>query len=135
MELYKKIKSEYVIARKNRDKNKTSILALVIGEIETEIKRGKSVSDQEIISKIKKMIENINICINAEKDEASILKLKDEIYCLGEFLPRELSEVELKHIVVEMKPKNIGEAMGFLKKNFPGQYDGKLASKVIKDFL
>ena len=63
-----------------------------------------------------------------------------EIKIIEEFLPKQLSENEIDRIIEELISKNnitdnrgIGLIMSELKKNYTGQLDFGLASKIIKD--
>ena len=63
-----------------------------------------------------------------------------EIKIINEFLPKQLSENEINRIIEELISKNnitdnrgIGLIMSELKKNYTGQLDFGLASKIIKD--
>jgi uncharacterized protein len=76
-------------------------------------------------------------------------KLTDDMYSnsvelrlLNAYLPRQMSEEDLTKVVSEflqaggsgMNP-NMGTVMAYLKANFAGQYDGKIASAVAKRVL
>ena len=60
---------------------------------------------------------------------------------LEKFLPSQLSEDQLKAIVVALKkeydagPKDMGKILGTLKMRHSGQYDGKMASDITKTVL
>jgi uncharacterized protein YqeY len=133
MSKYTDIKELYTTVRKARDKVSTSILRLVLGELDTDAKRGIELSDEFIVGKIKKMVENINFCISKTKGDTETLK--KEVVCLEQFLPKQLNEYQLFDIISNNNPSNIGEAMKFLTKNYLGEYNGKLAKKVVLEYL
>ena len=62
---------------------------------------------------------------------------------LNEYLPQQISEKDLRFIVFEfaalidpsIRNKSIGTVMKYLKEEFPGRYDGKMASSIVKEEL
>ena len=133
-QLFAALKKEVMLARKNKDKAKTNVGLVLIGEVETEAKRnGKDLTDPDIVSKIKKLIDSNREMISHSKDETKVDVLNEEIAFLETFLPKQLSEEELRQIISDSGLDNIGAIMGHLKKNYAGQFDGKLASQVAKE--
>lgn len=55
-----------------------------------------------------------------------------EIEVADRYLPKMLNEEELRSIIISFGTSDIGEIMRRLKKEYPGQYDGKLASQIAK---
>lgn len=128
MEIQKQIQLEMKEAMKSQNKAKLSILRVLIGEFNRE---GKEVTDEKAIAIIKKMVENA-------KSNGAL----DEVYMLSEYLPKQLGEEELTEIIlseIQIKGyssrKDMGQIMGFLKANFAGHYDGKLASRLVMENL
>jgi len=114
---------------KESNKEAKVIIRVVIGEFN---RVGKEVSDQEATAIIKKMVANANEMNNtAEAD------------FLSEYLPKQLSEHDLRNIIQGIlssehnisSMRDIGKIMGILQKEYAGMYDGKLASTIIKDKL
>jgi len=115
-----------------------SILRVVIGEFN---RHGKNVSDDKAISIIKKLIDNAKERnVNEVNDEKRKENL-NEINILETYLPQQLSESELRNVITNLKTSNgytskdMGKIMTFLKENFSGSYDGKLASSIAKELL
>jgi len=129
MNLQEKIKGDLKVAMKESNKEAKDIIRVVIGEFN---RVGKEVSDQEATAIIKKMVANANEMNNtAEAD------------FLSEYLPKQLSEHDLRNIIQGIlssehnisSMRDIGKIMGILQKEYAGMYDGKLASTIIKDKL
>jgi uncharacterized protein YqeY len=129
MNLQEKIKGDLKVAMKESNKEAKDIIRVVIGEFN---RVGKEVSDQEATAIIKKMVANANEMNNtAEAD------------FLSEYLPKQLSEHDLRNIIQGIlssehnisSMRDIGRIMGILQKEYAGMYDGKLASTIIKDKL
>lgn len=127
MKLIEKITADFMTAYKNKEMEKKDFL----GVLKTEVTReSKSPEDAYVVAKIKSMIKNA--------EETNSLS-EAELDILSDYLPKQLSEVELIQIVNEFTSTNdganIGAIMGYLKNNYGGQYDGKMASDVVKSVL
>lgn len=127
MSLQSKINADLKSAILSKNEFQKSILRVLIGELN---RVDKIVSDDKVQGIIKKMIENAKIVGNL-----------NEVEYLEKYLPQQLSESELKSIIINLVSKNsytvkdMGKVMTFLKENFSGQYDGKLASAIVKEIL
>lgn len=127
--IQEKIKIDLKSAMINKDEEKKSLLRVVIGEFN---RIGKELSDKKAISIIKKMVDN---AIEQGNDS--------EVLILKPYLPSQMNELELKRVLMnylenlEHSPtmKDMGGAMIFLKDNYAGQYDGKMASLKIKELI
>lgn len=134
--LFLQVKKEQLEARKTKDKIKATLLTTLLGELQTEMKsRGVEATDEMVIAKCKKFLkgneELIKTCIPGDDRyiEANIEK-----QILESFLPKQLTEDELRNIIVATGLNDVGQIMKFLKENHAGQYNGKLASQVAKEF-
>jgi len=104
-----------------------SILRVLIGELN---RHSKKVTDEKVLSIIKKMIEN-----------AKILGNENEIEILLTYLPKQLTEGQLSGIISALiyennyTNKDMGKIMSLLKTNYNGKYDGKVASILVKEIF
>ena len=125
--MLKRIRTERATYRKNKETLNAEILTTLIGEIETEEKRnGIIFSDDDVIKVVQKFIKNINQTLAVHPTDI----LKYEKAFLEKYLPKQLSEEELKIIASDFKI--VGEYMKFLKQNYSGKYDSKFAMEVFK---
>ena len=130
MKLIEKINEDFILAYKSKELIKKDFL----GVIKTEVTReSKTPEDVYIIAKIKSMIKNA---------EATNSLTEFELNILNENLPNQLSEEELGLIITicittngYSKVKEMGKIMSWLKFNYSGQYDGIIASNLIKEIL
>jgi uncharacterized protein YqeY len=137
-----KIKSDWMNARKARDKLKASLLGTLVGGIMTKEKTfspARPVTEAEVVSEVKKMLASLVetgrlIADHADRAE-QIADNATEQRVLEAYLPKQMSEADLEAFVVERKSLSMGEIMAALKAAHPGQYDGKLASTVTKRVL
>ena len=136
--LLEKLKADQLAARKAKDANKASLLTTVVGEIETDSRRtGKPTTDADVMATIRKFLKGVdeNIRIYSDyRDGENSDRCWAEKTILESYLPTQMSDEQLKE-VLRAQLTNKGAMMKFLKENFSGQYDGKLASQVIDELL
>lgn len=108
-------------ARKMGDTDKYKILTVLLGEFD----RSDDKSDEKAISIIKKLMD---ACEETES--------WDERAMVEKYLPRQLGEDEIKEIFEEIRSKNadagLPDFMKFLKQNYQGLFDGKVASTIAR---
>lgn len=138
MTLLTQIKSDQLAARKARNLEKSSLLTTLIGEASMIGKNdgNRDSTDAEVIGVIRKFLkgvkENLDIVGDHNTAVCDILNAEEEI--LSSYLPKQMTEEQIK-AALEGQAKNKGLLMKYLKDNFAGQYDGKLAAQVVDEFL
>lgn len=135
MTLIATIKLEQLQARKTRDLVKGPLLTTLLGDLQTLAKNAgkEEPTEAEAVAVIKKFIKNALETLKvAESDH-----VKQELAILESFLPKQLSEDELRALITNFADEglDIGDAMKRLKTQFAGMYDGALASKLMKELL
>jgi len=143
MSLIETIKAKNIEARKARSAATATLLTTVIGEDEVIGKNAgnRAPTDEEVQKVLAKFIKNNNETIAAlghASPRAEILMAENVI--LEAFLPTQMSLEQLtatvRAIVIGLKMAeakiDMGTVMKILKDRFAGQYDGKMASTVIK---
>jgi uncharacterized protein YqeY len=110
--------------------------------LEEELKEKIRLTDEEvqgvIFSEIKKRRDSV---LEFEKGgrEDLVLREKEEINVLMKYMPKELTEDEIKKIVKEaiqkIENKDIGSLMKEISPQTKGKADGKLVSKIVKEEL
>lgn len=134
------LKAQQLQARKYRNSIKAALLTTLLGELDTESKR--SGKDADVAAFVKKFMKNVaeNMEIARERRDSNwLLVLQTEFDILESYLPKQLNRTELTAIlataILKQSLNNKGSVMKYLKDNFAGQYDGKLASEVVTDLL
>ena len=151
MLLRDKIEEDYKNSVKSKDKNKISTYRLILSgikDLDIANRSGpskKETDDNDIKKLIKKMIKQRNESIEAyEKNNRKDLaeSEKNEVDILSVYLPKQLSEEEIKKIcesvigqVGATSIKDMGKVMGELKKNHSDSIDFSKAGSIIKDIL
>ena len=142
--LIETIKADQVAARKSRDGIRASLLTTLIGEASAIGKNdgNREVTDTEVVALMKKFVKGIDESIAAIKDVSNddgsanrYVNLLKEKSVLEHYMPKQLDELQLNSIVAGLISEvgnNMGKVMAALKERYAGQYDGKLASTIIK---
>ncbi len=150
MSLQKKIEDKLSQALKDKDKNVFSTLRLVVSAIKDALianrtKGKKDLSDQDIVSILKKMVKQRNDSCEAYKkaDRKDLLDAESkEIEIISLFLPKQFSEEETKKICEETikkvganSIKDMGKVIGELKSKHGDVLDFSKVSSIIKGIL
>ena len=121
------IKKERLLLKKAGNVEQSTLLGVLLAELDRRTDLTKEPTADDIYKAIKKMYDAAIECRNKE----------EETY-LGQFIRKQLSEEELtlaiRHAIDE-GASNIGAVMKYLKEKLPGQYDGKQASTIVKKFF
>lgn len=99
--------------------------------MQTVEKNGFIIDDKKVVSILKKAKSDAESNFKRVNDD----KFNKEIEIYDKFIPKQMSSEEIKKVIQENNFSNIGQAMGFFKQNFSGQYDGKLVSSIVKESL
>ena len=119
--LVEKIKLRITEATKQKLPVERDVLRLVVGEVQTiEARNNKPVSDEQVESIIRKLIEANEETIQASS--ANQEKLKQENEVLSQWLPKTLTQDEIESFlkaedVDVTQAKNDGQAMGMAMKS------------------
>ena len=145
--LIDRIKKDRIIAMKEKDGFTKTILTTLIGEIEMVGKNNgnRKTTDDEAVKTIQKFKKNTEFTIeslqgshNWQNCQGEVEELIDEVSIYEGYLPKMMSEEDLTKLISDMidalPNPNIGMIMGQLKKSGYA-YDGKTASKIIKEQL
>lgn len=151
MTLMERIRADQLQARKKHDDVAAGLLTALIGE---SVMVGKNAgnresTEEEVTATVQKFLKNARETqrILSEQNQprqptaeyTPLDKLNREIMLLEDYLPQQMTAVELREIVVAIRTENpsanMGVIMKHLKDNFAGRYDGKVASQVVKDVL
>ena len=151
MSLREKIDDEYKNALKSKDKNKISTYRLILSglkDLDIQNRSGpnkKDTDDDDVKKLLRKMIKqrSESIEIYKKNNRQDLLQIEEnEVKIMSEYLPKQLSEDDTKKLCEEIinkinasSLKDMGKAMGELKKNHSESVDFSLAGKIIKEIL
>jgi len=153
MTLIEKIKSDFLESRKVKDTFTSKILGTLVSEGVNvgKTEGNRETTDEEMVQLVKKfkkgVLETLSLLgvksdfsnMSHSSDPEKAIELSFEINVYDKYLPKQLTDTELEELVSEFISKNestnIGMIMGYFKKNFDGQYMGKVLSKIAQEGL
>ena len=141
------IKTQVTISMKDGDKFRTTVLRMILAEIQKiEIDEKSDLNELQITSILEKMIKQRNDAI-AQFEQAKRQELADkekqEIEIIKEFLPEQMSDDDevselVSKIISEVGAqdmKDMGKVMGSLKPLIAGKADAGVVSQLVKKAL
>lgn len=146
MQLAEKLSNDLKTALKSGDKIRLGILRMVKAEIKNkEIEKGASPGEEEILAMLRSFVKRAKDSIeqfsNAGRTDLAE-KEKAELAVIQEYLPRQISEDDIRQIVKDAVaetgasgPKDMGRVMKAVMGKTKGQADGKLVNSLVKEIL
>ncbi len=138
--LFDDLKKANMQALKDRNTDARSILSVVITRVQNlsvELTaKGEELKDSDVLSIIQKVLKELSeekegyIAVGNKEREASIDK---QIETLNNYLPKQLSEQEIRDIINSLDDKSIPNVMKYFKQNYSGAVDMSLVSSVMKN--
>ena len=151
MSLKSKIEIDYQNSLKSKDKLEISTYRLILSGIkDLEIlnrsgPQKKDTDDNDIKQLIKKMIKqrNESIQIYKKNNREDLFAVEEkEVAILSSYLPKQLTDDEIKNICQKMANdlnaqsiKDMGKVMGKLKQNYSDSLDFSKAGSILKEIL
>ncbi|OZB91675.1 GatB/YqeY domain-containing protein [Paenibacillus sp. XY044] len=146
MNLSERLNEDMKQAMKSKDKFKLSTIRMVrstIKNLEIDLKR--TLDDNEVLDilsrEIKQRKDALQEFQKADREDLAE-HAKAEIEIIGQYLPAQLSEEEIKVIVQQTiqetgasSKADMGKVMGALMPKVKGRSDGKLVNQVVQQFL
>ena len=146
MHFIERIKLDMHTSMKSINALETEVLRVLLAKLkESQINRGEKLTEGECISLVKTSVKQ-------RKESAEIYKKADridlaeketsEIKILSRYLPKMMTEYEIKKIVEKIVKENninnisqIGIAMPLIMKSGNGGIDGRIANQILRDLL
>lgn len=146
MSLKERLQEDWKAAMKARDSFRAGVInmarAAVLFREKTD---GSKLDDEAVIDVLSKEIkQRRDATIEYEKGNRQDLvdQANNEIKILLEYLPQQLTEEEIKEIVVNavsevgaVSIKDMGKLMTAIMTKLKGRADGKLVNQIVKDIL
>lgn len=133
------IKKENMLALKNKEENKRAIYSVIINKymlLGYEKKaKGEELIDEDLIKIISKTLKEL------EEEKASYLsaareekakEIDEQIATISSYLPKMMSEEEIKAEILKLEDRSIPSVMKHFKTNFGSKCDMGLVNKVLK---
>lgn len=148
MSLFEKINRDYKSAFTKKDEFSVGVLRLIKSAIQNEEiakkKKDSGLSEEEVLriflSEAKKRRDSIEVFTKGGRIDLAA-KEQRELDFITTYLPKQLSEEEVKKIVQEVVASlgegipNFGAVMGKVMARVKGQADGTVVSRLVKEQL
>jgi uncharacterized protein YqeY len=140
--LKERLQSETTAAMRSGDSLRRDTLRMVQNSAyNLEKKSGKPLSEDELLAVVSREVKTRRESVEAFRKggrEDLATKEEAEIAILGEFLPEQLGEPEIKALIDQAvaatgaeTPRDLGKVMGWLAPHTRGRADGKLVSTLV----
>ena len=137
--LIDQIKTANIEALKAKDTVARGVLSVVSNKYklqEVELKAaGKEIGDKEMLAIIQKTLKELAdekegyLKVNSA-ERANAIARQEEI--LSAYLPKQLSEDEIRSIISSLEDKSVPSVMKHFKTNYAGQVDMSLVNSVLR---
>ena len=138
IKLIDEISADIMTAYKSKNKVAKELLGVVKG---AATKVNKEPEDSEVIATIKSMIKTHNKSMSGEKHDPVPTLTDEELFILNGYLPKQLSETEIRErvlqVIVNTGSDNMGFVMGMFNKTYgqESDFDNALVRDIIKEEL
>lgn len=144
--MFDQIKKDLTIAMKEKDKFKLDVIRMLKSAVQLEtIEKKKDLSDDEVITVIKREVKKRNSSIEEYKKygkEEVVESLQKEIDILSVYLPEELSDEQIIKVVDETiaelnaaSIKEMGTVIKTVSSKIGNQADMSKVSSIVKEKL
>ena len=137
--LIDELKAANINAMKARDNTSRAVLSVVLTKYklqEVELRsQGKEIGDKELLSIIQKVLKELAdekegyLKVN-NQERADNVARQEEV--LSSYLPKQLSEQEIRDIINGLNDKSVPSVMKHFKANYAGQVDMSLVNSVLR---
>lgn len=137
--LIETLKAANMEALKNRDKEKRAILSVLINKynllsIELQAK-GKTIADSDLLTLIQKSLKELEdekAGFESVHNEEKVTAIIYQMEVLKKYLPKMLSEEEIRAEIQSLDDISIPTIMKHFKEKFPGQVDMGLVNRIAR---
>ena len=133
------LKKASIQALKDRDTNARSVLSILLNKVKNaEIEKrakGQEMTDADVVSvlqKTKKELEEERLAFSNAGRAETVEVLTYQITYLEQYLPKMMTEEEIKAEIAKLDDKTIPNVMKHFKANFQGKCDMKQVQQVLK---
>lgn len=144
--LKEEIQKQLKEAMKSRNEARVRTLRMVISAIKNfEVEKMGDATDEEVVQiiqkEVKKRREAIEEYEKAGRDDLARSE-REELEILMEYLPKQMSEDEIRSAALEVirevgasSLKDLGKVMKVLMPRVKGRADGKVVNRIVRDIL
>ncbi len=131
------IKKANLMAMKEKNQAKRSAYSSIISRYQLlkSKDQSKEISDEDVLSLIQKIVKELDEELDSYKRagrEESVLEIEKQKDALKAFIPAQLSEEEIKTIILSLPDRKVPLVMKHFSTNYRGKVDMSLVNKVLK---
>ena len=131
------IKKANMMAMKERNQAKRSAYSSIISKYQLLKSNNpeKEIKDEDVLSIIQKVVKELDeeaLSYKQAGREESVLEIEKQKDALKEFIPAQLSEEEIKEIILSLPDRKVPLVMKHFSTNYKGKVDMSLVNKVLK---
>ena len=137
--LIDELKAAKIEAFKQKDNVRKDIIGIIVSKYQlaqVEARgKGQEIGDKELIQIIQKTLKELS----DEKDgykkvgnEAKVADIARQEEVISSYLPKQLSEEEVRTIIASLEDKSVPSVMKHFKANYAGQVDMSLVNSIIR---
>ncbi len=135
--LIDEIKKANLMAMKEKNQAKRSAYSSVISRYQLLKSKDptKEIKDEDILSLIQKIVKELDEEADSYKKagrEEKVIEIEKQKDALKEFVPAQLSEEEIKTIILSLPDRSVPLVMKHFNMNYRGKVDMSLVNKVLK---
>lgn len=143
MSIRQQLQDELKIAMKERQEDRLSTLRMLWSQIRnSEIDKKHELTDDEILEVVGRSVKQLKDSINDFNTGGRtdlVAKTQAEVDLLQTYLPAQLSDEELRAIVIKVLSENnltdAGKAMGAVMKEVKGKADGNRVRQMVGEII
>ena len=146
MGIIDKIQHDLHEAMKKKEKEKINTLRNIVGTLKYKvIEKGEGITEQEEIKVIQSLAKQRKDSIEMYKkgERMDLVEIEsNELSIISEYLPREMSEKEVRSFVKDSVEEfgaqsiaDLGKIMPIIMKKGAGRVNGKLAQQILREIL
>lgn len=136
---YEKIQSEIKTAMKNGYVLVRDTLRMVVADIKNKtVNEGKEITEDVVVSCLKKFAKQCEDSIasaTAANREDLVDKAKAELSVVSGFLPKMMSEQQMRELCEDLYSQIPGSTFGWIMKELPTNCDKKFCAKVLQELF
>ncbi|MDY6003267.1 MAG: GatB/YqeY domain-containing protein [Bacilli bacterium] len=138
--LIEQLQKANIAAMKEHDNNKRAVLSVVISSykaLSIDLRASnKEITDNDLIRIIQKTIKELDDEKSCNLSAGRIERAEEieiQKQTISQFLPKMLSNDEIKQIISSLEDKSIPAVMKYFKANYDGQVDMGLVNKIARN--
>ncbi len=131
------IKKANLMAMKEKNQAKRSAYSSIISRYQLLKTKdpSKEIKDEDVLSLIQKAVKELDEEMDSYQKagrEENVLEIQKQKDALKEFIPAQLSEEEIKEIILSLPDRAVPNVMKHFNANYRGKVDMSLVNKVLK---